>query len=151
MCLRVLSMILGMSLLMPAVRADEAEPSAPMLQAVEPIQVKQLVQARARDARNLTLGHPAPQIIMPANLDCTTLYNRRVALIRGQLDAEPTDYFDDPRIGAGTFLGAVWTPAFYYLPFRTLQRFQDQQRRPQVQADIDALRAASAAQRCFEH
>ena len=151
MCLRVLSMILGMSLLVPAVRAVEDEPAAPMLQAVEPVQVKQFVQARARDARNLTLGHPVPQIIMPTNLDCTTLYNRRIALMRGQLDTGPTDYFDDPRIGAGTFLGAVWTPAFYYLPFRTLQRFQDQQRRPQVQADIDALRAASAAQRCFEH
>lgn len=151
MCLRVLSMILGMSLLVPAVRAVEDEPAAPMLEAVEPVQVKQFVQARARDARNLTLGHPAPQIVMPTNLDCTTLYNRRVALMRSQLDAGPTDYFDDPRIGAGTFLGAVWTPAFYYLPFRTLQRFQDQQRRPQLQADIDALRAASAAQRCFEH
>jgi hypothetical protein len=32
-----------------------------------------------------------------------------------------------------------------------VQRFQEQQHRPQVQADIDALRAASAAQRCFEH
>ncbi len=151
MCLRVLSIILGMSLLMPAVRAVEAEPPAPMVAAVETGQVKQFVQARAHDARNLALGQGAPQMVMPTDLDCTTLYNRRVALMRGQLDVGPTDYFDDPRIGAGTFLGAVWTPAFYYLPFRTLQRFQDQQRRPQVQADIDALRAASAAQRCFEH
>ena len=151
MCLRVLSMIFGMSLLLPAVRAVEAEPSVPMLEAVEPVQVKQFVQARARDARDLTLGQAAPQIVMPTDLDCTTLYNRRVALMRGQVDSAPTDYFDDPRSGAATFLGAVWTPAFYYLPFRTLQRFQDQQRRPQVQADIDALRAASAAQRCFEH
>lgn len=147
MCLRVLSMLLGMSLLVPAVQAVAAEPSAPRLEAVAPVQ---FVQARARDARNLTLGHPAPQPVMPTDLDCTTLYHRRVALMRGQLDDGPTDYFNDPRIGAATFLGAVWTPAFYYLPLRTLQRFQDQQRRPQVQANIDALRAASAAQRCFE-
>lgn len=151
MCLRVLSMLLGISLLVPTVWAAELEPSTPMLEAIEPVQVKQFAQARVRDARNLSLGQPAPQIVMPTNLDCTTLYNRRVALMRGQVDAGPTDYFDDPRSGAATFLGAVWTPAFYYLPFRTLQRFQDQQRRPQVQADIDALRAASAAQRCFEH
>ena len=150
MCLGVLSMLLGMSLLVPAVQAVAAEPSAPLLEAVAPVQVKQFVQARARDARNLTLGQAAPQTVMPTDLDCTTLYHRRVALMRGQLDDGPTDYFNDPRIGAATFLGAVWTPAFYYLPLRTLQRFQDQQRRPQVQADIDALRAASAAQRCFE-
>jgi hypothetical protein len=58
-------------------------------------------------------------------------------------------YIVDPRNGA--LLGTVWMPAFAYLPFRTVQRFQAQQRRPQMQADLDALRAASAAQRCFEH
>ena len=151
MCLRVLSVILGMSLLMPIVEAVAADPPVTSLAAVEAMQVKQFVQARAHDARDLALGEPAPQLVMPTDLDCSTLYNRRVALMRGQLDSSPTDYFSDPRIGAGTFLGAVWTPAFYSLPFRTLQRFQHEQRRPQVQADIDALRAASAAQRCFEH
>ena len=151
MCTRVLSIILGMSLLLPAAIVAAADDNLPMLQAVEPVQVRQFVQARAHDARDLVLGQPAPQLVMPTDLDCTTLYNRRVALMRGQVDTGPSDYFDDPRIGAGTFLGAVWTPAFYYLPFRTLQRFQDQQRRPQQQAAIDELRAASAAQRCFEH
>ena len=148
MCIRVLLVIGAVSLLAPLAQADDR---VPVLPALEMVPIKQFVQARASDARNLTLGQPAPQLLMPTNLDCTTLYNRRVALMRGQVDTGPTDYFDDPRIGAGTFLGAVWTPAFYYLPFRTLQRFQDQQRRPQQQAAIDELRAASAAQRCFEH
>ena len=147
MCIRVLSVVAVLSVLAPLAQADDPVPVLPAL-AVAPIM--QFVRARATDARDLTLGQPAPQLVMPTDLDCTTLYNRRVALMRGQVDTGPSDYFDDPRIGAGTFLGAVWTPAFYYLPFRTLQRFQDQQRRPQVQADIDALRAASAAQRCFE-
>ena len=148
MCIRVLSVIVVLSVLAPLAQADDPVPVLPAL-AVAPI--KQFVRARATDARDLTLGQPAPQLVMPTDLDCTTLYNRRVALMRGQVDAGPSDYFDDPRIGAGTFLGAVWTPAFYYLPLRTLQRFQDQQRRPQQQAAIDELRAASAAQRCFEH
>lgn len=148
MCIRVLSVIVVLSVLAPLAQADDPVPVLPAL-AVAPI--KQFVRARATDARDLTLGQPAPQLVMPTDLDCTTLYNRRVALMRGQVDAGPSDYFDDPRIGAGTFLGAVWTPAFYYLPLRTLQRFQNQQRRPQQQAAIDELRAASAAQRCFEH
>ena len=148
MCIRVLSVIVGLSLFAPLAQADD---NLPVLAALEAAPIMQFVQARVTDARDLTLSQPAPQLVMPTDLDCTTLYNRRVALMRGQVDAGPSDYFDDPRIGAGTFLGAVWTPAFYYLPFRTLQRFQDQQRRPQQQAAIDELRAASAAQRCFEH
>ena len=148
MCLRFITALVASCLLAPTLWADDA---VPMLDAIEPVQVKQFVADRAHDARDMTLGTPAPQMVMPTDLDCTTLYNRRVALMRGQVDTGPTDYFDDPRIGAGSLLGAVWTPAFYYLPIRTLQRFRDQQRRPQLQADIDALPAASAAQRCFEH
>ena len=148
MCIRVLLVVAVLSLLTPLAQADS---SVPVLPALEAAPIKQFVQARATDARDLVLGQPVPQLVMPTDLDCTTLYNRRVALMRGQVDAGPSDYFDDPRIGAGTFLGAVWTPAFYYLPLRTLQRFQNQQRRPQQQAAIDELRAASAAQRCFEH
>ncbi len=148
MCLRVLSVLMTVSLLAPLAPADEPVPERPAIQMAP---VKQFVQARATDARDLTLGPPPPQLVMPTDLDCATLYNRRVALMRGQVDHEPTDYFSDPRIGASTVLGAVWTPAFYYLPFRTLQRFQAEQRRPHQQAAIDELRAASAAQRCFEH
>ena len=103
------------------------------------------------DARELTLGTPAPQSIAPTDIDCTELYHRRIALMRRQVDYGPTDYFSDPRVGASLFIGAVWTPGFYYLPFHALQRFQKEQHRPQQQADIDALRTASAAQRCFEH
>ena len=148
MCVRVLSVLVAVGLFAPLAPADEPVPSLPALQLAP---VKQFIQAHASEARDLTLGPPAPQLLMPTDLDCATLYNRRVALLRGQLDQAPTDYFSDPRIGASTVLGALWTPAFYYLPFRTLQRFQAEQRRPQQQAAIDELRAASAAQRCFEH
>ena len=99
----------------------------------------------------LTDLRDAPQAVMPTNLDCATLYNRRVALMRGQVDANPTDFMGDPRIRTSALLGTVWMPAFAYLPFRTVQQFREQQKRPQLQADLDALRAASAAQRCFEH
>ena len=148
MCIRVLSVLAALCLLTTAVHAD---PSAPLLPAVNREQVKQFVRERGRDARELTLGTPAPQSIAPTDLDCTELYHRRIALMRRQVDYGPTDYFSDPRVGASLFIGAVWTPGFYYLPFHALQRFQKEQHRPQQQADIDALRTASAAQRCFEH
>ncbi len=151
MCLRVLSIMIAVCLFTPVAHAEDIQPATPMLDAVEPIQVKQFVQARSHDARDLALGTPAPRMVVPTNLDCATLYQRRVALMRSQVDQEPTDFMGDPRIRTGALLGTVWMPAFAYLPFRTVQRFQAQQRRPQMQADLDALRAASAAQRCFEH
>ncbi len=151
MCLRVLSIIIGMSLIMPIAHALDAEPPVSTLDAIEPVQVKQFVKERAQDAHDLALGNPAPQVVMPTNLDCATLYNRRVALMRGQVDQNPTDFMGDPRVRTSALLGTVWMPAFAYLPFRTVQQFRAQQKRPQVQADIDALRAASAALRCFEH
>ena len=86
MCLRVLSIIIGMSLIMPIAHALDAEPPVSTLDAIEPVQVKQFVKERAQDAHDLALGNPAPQVVMPTNLDCATLYNRRVALMRGQVD-----------------------------------------------------------------
>lgn len=151
MCLRVVCVFLAINLLVPAALAVDAEPPAPMLEAVEPVQIKQFVKERARDARDLGLGTPAPRSVIPTDLDCTTLYNRRVALMRGQVDQNPTDFMGDPRIRTSALLGTVWMPAFAYLPFRTLQSFREQQKRPQLVAELDALRAASAAQRCFEH
>ena len=147
MGVRIFSVIAGLSL---SIAAAYADPPAPLLPAVNREQVKQFVRDRGNDARELTLGTPAPQSVTPTDLDCTELYNRRIALMRRQVDYGPTDYFSDPRVGASVFIGAVWTPGFYYLPFHALQRFQKDQHRPQQQADIDALRTASAAQRCFE-
>ena len=148
MGIRVLSVFVGLSLLTAAAYADAP---TPLLPAINREQVKQFVRERGQDVRELTLGTPAPQSLAPADIDCTELYNRRIALMRRQVDYGPTDYFSDPRVGASVFIGAVWTPGFYYLPFHALQRFQHEQHRPQQQADIDALRTASAAQRCFEH
>ena len=113
-------------------------------------QATQFARARGEDARMLLLGTPQPQAAAPGDLDCEQLYHRRVVLMQARLDPGPTDYFSDPRVAAGTFVGALWTPGFYYLPFRALQDFREQAHRPQQEAELDALRAASAAQRCFE-
>lgn len=107
-------------------------------------------RARFDDARQLVNGArpPAVPAISP-ELDCRALYQQRVALSRDQLNYRPS-FWEDPRSQTGVFLGAVWTPAFYYLPYRAFTDYRANAKAPQVQADIDALRAASAQLRCFE-
>jgi hypothetical protein len=43
----------------------------------------------------------------------------------------------------------VWTPAFYYLPYRAVTAVTAETRDAQRAAELDALRAASAQARCF--
>lgn len=125
--------------------ADDAFSAAQVTQ-----DAQRFARARGADARDLLLGTPRARAIAPTGLDCDQLYQQRVALMHDRLDPGPTDYYSDPRVGAASFVGAVWTPGFYYLPFRALQNFRDQSRRPQREAELDALRQASAAQRCYE-
>ena len=112
--------------------------------------VERFMRDRGADARTLLFGAPRPQASAPTDLDCSALYDRRVTLMRGQVDYDNTGFWDDPRNQAGVFVGAVWTPAFYYLPFRALAQFTAATHVSQVQADLDALRTQAAAQRCFE-
>lgn len=113
-------------------------------------QGEQFAYDRLQDGRRMLLGpHPVTPPPLAAGLSCEDLYVRRMALMRGQLDPAPP-YTDDPRNRAAVLIGTIWTPGFYYLAFSGIQAYVDAQRKPAVQAEIDALRYASAAQRCFE-
>lgn len=140
-------LVLGALLLSSVVaQADDA----PLVEPITKAEAKAFVRARGADARDLLLGTPQPHVAAPTTQDCAALYQQRVALMRQQLNPGPTDFYSDPRAGAALFTGSVWSPGFYYLPFRALQNYRDQTRRPQREAELDALRAASAEQRCFE-
>jgi hypothetical protein len=104
---------------------------------------------RLGDAHDLLVGPERPAAMSPTDLDCRALYARRVALIQDRLDYRPT-FWDDPRNRTSVFLGATWTPAFYYLGYSALAGYTQANTGPQRQAEIDALRSASARQRCFE-
>jgi len=120
----------------PAIPRDQAD-------------LERFARARFDDARQLLSGPVRPQVAAPAEFDCVTLYQRRVALTTAQLDYR-TPFWDDPRNQAGVFVGAIWTPAFYYLPYRAIAEFRERAQAPHLQVEIDQLRATSAALRCFE-
>lgn len=107
------------------------------------------VHDRAAEARHLLLGpaRPAPPAVLPGQ-DCATLYARRLALMRTQYDYKPA-YTDDPRNRAAVFIGTIFTPAFYYLAFTGIQSYTEHAHDAQTQAEIDALRYASALRQCY--
>lgn len=107
-------------------------------------------RARYGEARELLTGPTPPQAAPVAEHDCATLYQARLDLMRTQLDHRP-DFWNDPRNQAAAVIGAVWSPGFYYLPYRALSSFTRQAGARQATADLDALRARAAALRCFEH
>ena len=113
-------------------------------------EVSEFAHARVRQARDLLTGpvRPVPAL-PPPELDCRELYRRRVNLISTQTDQRPP-VWDDLRNQTAVFLGTVWTPAFYYLGYSTLAGYAERPGQAQLQADIDALRSASAQRRCFE-
>lgn len=89
---------------------------------------------------------PAPKDLTA--LDCEMLYARRLALYRENLSTQP-DLLDDPRTQAAMFLGAIWTPAFLYLPYAAAERYLDNIERIERTAEINDLAYASSAQDCF--
>ncbi len=105
---------------------------------------------RYNDARTLINGprHSEPAPIDPA-AGCVALYERRVALQRSLNDHNPA-YWDDPRNQTAVFLGTVWSPAFYFLGYSAVTGHLDTLSTTDPRAEIDALRQASAALRCFE-
>lgn len=111
---------------------------------------RQFATDRYDDVRTLING---PQEVTPPPVDptagCVALYERRMSLQRTMTDRNPA-YWDDPRNQAAVFLGTVWTPAFYFLGYSALNGHLDELSADDPQVEIDALRRASAALRCFE-
>jgi len=84
----------------------------------------------------------------PAGLSCAELYERRLALMRTQLDYRPP-YSDDPRNKAAFLVGTMWTPGFYFLPFSAVQDYLDADRKTDAEHELDQLRHAAAMQQCY--
>lgn len=125
--------------------AAAAQPDWPSLQA----HAGTFVRERVDDGRHMLLGPTAPVVTPPApELDCSVLYARRIALMQQQLDYRPA-WSDDPRNQAAVFIGTIFTPAFYFLPFSGIQDYVDGDRKPRAEREIDALRAAAAARQCY--
>jgi len=104
---------------------------------------------RAHDGEHLLLGPRVPRVTPPLEeLDCAALYARRVALMQHQLDYRPP-WSDDPRNQAAVFIGTIFTPGFYFLPFSGIQDYVDGDRKVRAERELDALRAAAAARQCY--
>lgn len=127
--------------------------AATIAQAAEPsfeTRVREFALDRYHDGRLLIEGpHPLPTPAIDASLDCTAIYERRVALRRAR-DDHNVDYWDDPRNQAAVFLGAIWTPAFYFLGYSALDAHLEDLRLDDPLVEIDALSRLSAQKRCFE-
>jgi len=105
--------------------------------------------ARVEDTRSLLFGHAKPEATpLPAGLSCAELYERRLALMRTQLDYRPP-YSDDPRNKAAFAIGTMWTPGFYFLPFSAVQDYLDSDRKTDAENELDQLRHAAAMQQCY--
>lgn len=112
--------------------------------------VRQFVVDRYHDGRRLIEGprEITPPLIEP-DQSCVELYQRRLTLLRRLHDYQPA-YWDDPRNQAAVFLGAIWTPAFYFLGYTAVNARLDEIDDIDPRAELDALRYASARARCFE-
>lgn len=91
-------------------------------------------------------GHPAPAIAPYQS--CQQLYTRRLQLLPKTLDYKPA-YWDDPRNQVAVFLGTMYAPAFYFLSYTGITAYLDAAHQIDPRIELDALRHASAQQRCF--
>jgi len=136
--------LLPVALLASAITAT-AEPLPPGDQAP----AAAFAAARVEDTRTLLFGPTAPAAgVLPEGLSCAELYERRLALMRTQLDYRPP-YSDDPRNKAAFAIGTMWTPGFYFLPFSAVQDYLDSDRKVQAESELDQLRHAAALQQCY--
>lgn len=105
---------------------------------------------RYHDGRRLLEGprQTATPAVAPGQ-SCIALYERRLELLRNMNDYKPA-YWDDPRNQAAVFIGTIWTPAFYFLGYSAISAQLDSLNDIDPQVELDALRFASAEQRCFE-
>jgi len=128
---------------------DLSAADEPLLPTLTAEQARAFARARLADGHALLLGPSQPAPSPVTNFDCHALYARRLELLRARLDYR-LPYWDDPRHVAAIFVGALWTPAFYYLPYRAVAETAAGARRNSGTAELDQLRHAAAAQRCFE-
>ena len=112
--------------------------------------VREFVDGRVADGRTLLDGGYRPiHQPAPTELSCHELYNRRMALA-SQAHGYRPPYTDQPRNIGAAFIGTLFTPGFYYLGYSALENHLTDRRRRGASAELDALRRASATQRCFE-
>ncbi|MGE0483691.1 MAG: hypothetical protein AB7Q81_06100 [Gammaproteobacteria bacterium] len=112
-------------------------------------QARAFARARVADARDLLLGPGTVQLPAVDTRDCAALYTRRLALFDAALDRAPM-FWDEPRHVAAVVIGTIWTPAFYYLPYRAVAASTAARGRHEDQDELAALRRAAAEARCFE-
>lgn len=104
---------------------------------------------RARDTRRLILGPQQPAVApVPERETCESLYTRRLALMRAQLNYKPS-FYQDPRNTLAVAIGAVFEPGYYVLAYTGLSGYLDKLAKNEMSAEIDALRYASAERHCF--
>ncbi len=134
--LSLCALLLGLSNLIPA-----QEPNIP--QGIDAVGSNLLGNVRA------LFGPEVPAI--PSDLDklsCGQLYAQRIALMRYMDDYAPA-YWDDPRNGSAVALGTLYTPVFYYLGYTAVAGYQRTRQSVVMDAQLSALRQASARQDCF--
>jgi opacity protein-like surface antigen len=103
------------------------------------------------DARNMVEGPrrpDTPALVNLLDLPCHELYHRRMALLPDTYDYAPA-YWDDARNKAAVVIGTIITQGYYYLGYSMFTGYRDQLRKVSVEAELDALRAASAYKQCF--
>lgn len=106
-------------------------------------------ERRLNDIKKIILGpngQPAPHI--DPFQSCQQLYQRRLALLPKTLSYKPA-YWDDPRNQVAVFLGTMFAPAFYFLGYTGISLYLEEANRIDPRIELDALRYASAQQRCF--
>ena len=101
--------------------AKAVETAAPSSMSIYREKAERFTRDRFRDAHEFLIGPKRLSAVSPIDLDCRELYARRIVLIQERLDYRPS-VWDDPRNGTSVFLGAIWTPAFYYLAYNALPR-----------------------------
>ncbi|MCB1748774.1 MAG: hypothetical protein H6977_02995 [Gammaproteobacteria bacterium] len=112
-------------------------------------QAKAFARARLADAGDLLTGPGRPQLPSVAEQDCAALYERRLALFHAGLDRAPA-FWDEPRHVAAVVIGTMWTPAFYFLPYRAVAATTAERGRHAELDELTALRRAAARAHCFE-
>ncbi len=109
----------------------------------------QFAQDRVDDIGRMLEGPARPAVpAVPPVLSCNELYERKLALQRAQLGVRPA-YGDDPRNAVAMAVGTINPWGFAFLPLSGMQSYLESARSGQLDAELDALRFASARQRCF--